>query len=1120
MGSHGDWTVVVLTCQHKDSVPAFHRELEIRQRRGFLPPDSLLLTVDDPEFQVGSGGATLNALLVAAEHLSARAGYTVVSSDVLQGARLLILHTGRDFLFDDCGRGFTVLPMENPEEPIESVTCNLDSLLSALRYQLCPGSPPGLWVCSTDMTLTLPTNPRLDGECRGGRVVSLPGSLEYAANHGVYLTDGKGSVRDIIYRGDERRIRSCLLEDQHVPLVSGIVFFSSETAERFLSTLTSPPLDGCTYQGLDSGAEPLEVSLFLDIVMSMCDDVTEEWFVGGAPGLSDRSRKARMVLWKELHELPLSMVYIPDGRYEYLSLCAQNYITGLINISQEPRGGKITHSSLTDEDLIDDGSCVMGSVLSGEVALCRGGGGDEDLIDDGSCVMGSVLSGEDEDLIDDGSCVMGSVLSGEVALAQGSVIQNCHLQGPLHVGSGCLLIGIPPEGGAGLRGNHLSDVILQAHPIRIQNLSLTAYSLLGTRDQLQCPAENGSPTFLNLPWEEFFLRTGISESDLWGSGGDRSVLAAPLFPVLHPCQSLGIEDVLWFLGSGEEDCARWRQRWRGSWRMSWQQIRQHRDQERSLQSRRDVFFSQALQKVKRSLLGREGRSLMPIIRAAVQEGAHQRLLDTLDEVAVETQDAGVAARCLACVADLLGCMAAGEGGLRSGPAANKAWAPAYRLLEEGGVAQGVRLMAEERQRWLSRPALLLRAARHYEGAEQILIRRAVMSSIQFVSIGEKEAPPPGRWVTAECPARIDMSGGWSDTPPITYEHGGSVVNMAVLVDGQRPIGARVRRIAEPLLRLFSSSGPRGRDLHNQITCHSLSDLQDYCQPQAPGALLKAALICSQTVDVTSERTLRQQLGQRYGGGFELQTWSYLPHGSGLGTSSILAGAVMAVLYEVSGRSADADSLIHAVLHLEQVLTTGGGWQDQVGGLIPGVKIGRSAPALPLQVTVERIDLPEGFLEIINSHFLLVYTGKTRLARNLLQDVLRNWYARLPDILVNVDALVRNAELCAESFRTGDAERLGRCLSAYWQQKKRMAPGCEPLAVRRIMEALEPLAYGQSLAGAGGGGFLYVLTKEAEQKNTVQRLLENTQGLERCSVHSVQLDTRTFCVRHETGRTDD
>ena len=52
-------------------------ELDLRQRRGSVSPEVLLLTVADPEERLGSGGATLNALLVAAEHLSARAGFMV-----------------------------------------------------------------------------------------------------------------------------------------------------------------------------------------------------------------------------------------------------------------------------------------------------------------------------------------------------------------------------------------------------------------------------------------------------------------------------------------------------------------------------------------------------------------------------------------------------------------------------------------------------------------------------------------------------------------------------------------------------------------------------------------------------------------------------------------------------------------------------------------------------------------------------------------------------------------------------------------------------------------------------------------------------------------------------------
>lgn len=71
---------------------------------------------------------------------------------------------------------------------------------------------------------------------------------------------------------------------------------------------------------------------------------------------------------------------------------------------------------------------------------------------------------------------------------------------------------------------------------------------------------------------------------------------------------------------------------------------------------------------------------------------------------------------------------------------------------------------------------------------------------------------------------------------------------------------------------------------------------------------------------------------------------------------------------------------------------GGGWQDQVGGLVGGVKVGRSRASLPLQVEVERLRPPEDFLVSLEQHLLLVYTGKTRLARNLLQVGIRLFIA--------------------------------------------------------------------------------------------------------------------------------
>uniref|UniRef100_A0A452H8L3 L-fucose kinase n=1 Tax=Gopherus agassizii TaxID=38772 RepID=A0A452H8L3_9SAUR len=1026
-----EWTVIVLTCQHKDSVCAFQKELEIRWRRGALGPHPLLLTVEDPAACVGSGGATLNALLVAAEHLSARAGCTV--SDVARRALAWLL-VGRDFPFDDCSRAFTCLPVEDPNAPAE-----------AGRPHLL------LYVPLTDMLLTIPLAAEICWEgFQGAKVISVPGSVSYARNHGIYLTNQQGFVRDIIYQGPVSRIQECAGPDGKVPLVCGVVFFSSETAEQLLSTHVIPPLDACTYLGLDSGAQSIQLSLFFDIVLCMADGVTEEDFVTGrtrevGSGHTKEVaalRSARSVLWKALHAIPLSM---------------------------------------------GDSLCPAGPLSP-------------------TPERWFLLLPQQPQLLEDGCSVTNSLLEGAVRVESGSVLQHCHLQGPLQIGSGCLLTGLDVSSSPALQRCRLRDVVLQGHAIRLRDVLRQVFTLTGRHDDWQ------AGTYLNVPWAEFFHRTGIREGDLWGSEvprRSRCLLNARLFPVLHAAEPLGVQDVLWFLGSQEGEGLG---QWRASWRMSWEQLLMCLDQEVELASRRALFFRQAQGKLRGVLLEHRDCSLLPLIRTAVNEGYQEAVLSTLDQVASVTADPGVAARALACIADVLGCMAKGDGGLRSGPAANREWAPAFQQLERGNIAEGVKALAKERRKWLGRPALLVRAARHYEGAEQILIRQAVMSACRFISVGPEEPPPVGHWVLVECPARIDVSGGWSDTPPITYEHGGAVVDIAILVDGRRPIGARARRIAEPELRLVSASGALEGEVVLELVCQDLEDLQDYCQPHAPGALLKAAFICTQIVTLASQKPLQAQLLECFGGGFEVHSWSSLPHGSGLGTSSILAGAVMAALYRAAGKSANAESLIHAVLHLEQVLTTGGGWQDQVGGLVPGIKIGRSKALLPLKVEVEQIPVPEGFPQTLNQHLLLIYTGKTRLARNLLQDVLRNWYARLPVIVQNADALVSNAEQCARAFRQGNLPLLGECLTHYWHQKKCMAPGCEPLAVRRMMDALQPYVYGQSLAGAGGGGFLYILTKEPSQKDFIQQILANTEGLGNFSIHTVEVDTAGFSLQ--------
>jgi fucokinase len=174
------------------------------------------------------------------------------------------------------------------------------------------------------------------------------------------------------------------------------------------------------------------------------------------------------------------------------------------------------------------------------------------------------------------------------------------------------------------------------------------------------------------------------------------------------------------------------------------------------------------------------------------------------------------------------------------------------------------------------------------------------------------------------------------------------------------------------------------------------------------------------------------------------------------------------------------------LVLEQMMSTGGGWQDQVGGLVGGFKLAASPARLPLELGYERLEVPVALQALLEGHLVLVYTGTQRLARNLLQNVLRRYYARSERVLQTVRGLRDNAAQTAQLLTAQHKEPalalavLGRCLDLYWQQKRVMAGGaavCEPPHVSLLMEALRPHVHGMSLCGAGGGGFLVAITRQ-------------------------------------------
>ncbi|CAJ0608588.1 unnamed protein product [Cylicocyclus nassatus] len=282
-----------------------------------------------------------------------------------------------------------------------------------------------------------------------------------------------------------------------------------------------------------------------------------------------------------------------------------------------------------------------------------------------------------------------------------------------------------------------------------------------------------------------------------------------------------------------------------------------------------------------------------------------------------------------------------------------------------------------------------------------------------------------------------------------------------------------------------------------------SAIHDSCnKPGNPGALICACLVCV-GISRTREDDLGSALKRMFTtSGLEIECQSCLPHGSGLGTSSILAAAIIKALWSSSSIPHTEKNICHAVLMVEQLLTTGGGWQDQVGCLYPGVKKGFVSED-DMSVDAEAISISKEFEMEINKRMVLIYTGKTRLAKNLLQEVIRGWYSGGP-----IREVIKTLEDNIDQFVAALTE--GRMphdlIEVYYNAKKTLATGCEPDIVSSLISSLKSnnLVETAWLAGAGGGGFLYVWMKPNISSDKIRSHVAKY-GTAEVTVHTITID---------------
>lgn len=235
--------------------------------------------------------------------------------------------------------------------------------------------------------------------------------------------------------------------------------------------------------------------------------------------------------------------------------------------------------------------------------------------------------------------------------------------------------------------------------------------------------------------------------------------------------------------------------------------------------------------------------------------------------------------------------------------------------------------------------------------QQEIFKASNVNQVKKYKIAENQ-------VKVSLPVRVNWGGGWTDTPPYCNEKGGVVLNAAILLNGQEPIEVELRKLPEKHVEFASLD----LDAHGVVT--TAAEIQDCHNPYDSFALHKAALIACGIIPMEGEADLEKILDEM-GGGFYMSTCvKGVPKGSGLGTSSILSGACVRAFGKFLGTNWSDSDVYELVLNLEQIMSTGGGWQDQVGGLTGGIKYITSRSGMKQKLKVEYLDLEMGLLAVV------------------------------------------------------------------------------------------------------------------------------------------------------------
>ena len=336
-------------------------------------------------------------------------------------------------------------------------------------------------------------------------------------------------------------------------------------------------------------------------------------------------------------------------------------------------------------------------------------------------------------------------------------------------------------------------------------------------------------------------------------------------------------------------------------------------------------------------------------------------------------------------------------------------------------------------------------------------------------------------VIINSPLRVNLSAGWNDTPPYCNEVMGYTLNAPILLNNNFPVKVNIRKLNENKILL------KNLDTNSSISILNMFELLDCQTPYSNFALHKSAILASGLFPFDENYNLNDYFN--IFGGFEISTSvTGIPVGSGLGTSSILLYSCIKAIYEyINIKISDID-LFNMTACAEQIMTTGGGYQDQIGAYCKDLKFISFALGIYPNIVCENLQLSNNIKNDLQNKLAYIYTGNTRVAKDLLQRIMGDYINKNPATIEALHKIGLVAKDMKNDLINSDLISFAKNMTKSFDLNVKLNPNFTNDNIKNILNCINNLIDGYMLSGAGNGGFLTVVLKDDVSKDELNNIL--------------------------------